>query len=221
MTEKHRINVDDAYALESPEDNIRLYAEWADSYDSDFVSRLGYVYHQEVTRQLVERFGPEAGAVLDVGCGTGVVGVALADAGISCIDGIDISAQMLGQSRRKKSHDGRPVYRNLIEADLTKPLVIPNSQYEAIVSAGTFTHGHLGPDSLDELWRVAKPGAICVIGVNALHYESLGFEETFSKAVAAGKISEPKLVSANIYAGKSDDSDHASDKALIVVCRRI
>jgi ubiquinone/menaquinone biosynthesis C-methylase UbiE len=219
VAEKRRIYVEDAYALESPEDNVRLYADWAESYEADFVERHGYIYHQEVARQLVERFETPSSAILDVGCGTGVVGDALRKEGMTCIDGIDISAQMLAQAQKKKAGDGAPVYRNLIEADLTRPLDIADDQYAAIVSAGTFTHGHLGPEPLDELWRIAEPGAICVTGINEAHYESSGFAEKFSGAVAGGVITEPKLVPASIYADESPGREHGGVRALIVVCR--
>ena len=73
VSDKRSISVDDAYDLETPEDSIRLYADWAGTYDTDFVSRLGYVYHRAVAELLIDRAGSDPGAVLDVGCGTGVV----------------------------------------------------------------------------------------------------------------------------------------------------
>ena len=33
----------------------------------------------------------------------------------------------------------------IIEADLTEPIALADDRYAGIVSAGTFTHGHLGP----------------------------------------------------------------------------
>lgn len=221
MNDKRSISVDDAYDLETPEDSIRLYADWAGTYDSDFVSRLGYVYHRAVAEQLIDRAGSDPGAVLDVGCGTGVVGVVLREAGVSRVDGIDISVEMLAEARRKTLGDGSQVYDRLINADLTLPLDIPDNQYAAIVSAGTFTHGHLGPGPLDELWRIAQPGATCVIGVNAEHYATRGFAEKFAGDVARGRITEPTLVSADIYSGSTAGGRHARDRASIAVCRVI
>ena len=219
MTEKRKIRVDDAYSLETPDDNIRLYADWADSYDADFVARQGYVYHLQIAEQLAEKRADIKGAVLDVGCGTGVVGVALRAGGFSAVDGIDISPQMLEKSREKTCADGSRVYRHLIEADLTQPLAIQDNQYAALISAGTFTHGHLGPESLNELWRIAAPGAVCVIGINAAHYESMGFGEKLSADVASGKITAMTSTETDIYSAESADSDHAGDKALIVICK--
>jgi len=217
VNDKRKISVDDAYSVETPDDNIRLYADWADSYDSDFVSHRGYIYHLRVAELLVQHRASISGAVLDVGCGTGIVGLALRDGGFSQVDGIDISPQMLEQSRGKICGDGTKVYRNLIQADLTQPLDIPDNQYAALISSGTFTHGHLGPDSLDELWRVAAPGAVCVIGINASHYESLGFDEKLSADVASGKITDPTTSEVDIYSAETGNSDHVRDKALVVV----
>jgi ubiquinone/menaquinone biosynthesis C-methylase UbiE len=217
VTGKRKITVDDAYSVETPDDNVRLYADWADSYDADFVARQGYVYHQKVADLLIEKRADIKGAVLDVGCGTGIVGVELRAGGFSAVDGIDISPQMLEKSREKTCADGTRVYRNLIPADLTQRLDIRDNEYAALVSAGTFTHGHLGPESLDELWRIAAPGAVCVIGINAAHYESMGFGEKLSADVASGKITGMTTVQVDIYSAKSSDANHFGDKALVVV----
>lgn len=219
MSEKRKISVDDAYAVETPADNIRLYADWADTYDSDFVASKGYVYHLRVAEILVRQRSLINGAVLDVGCGTGTVGVSLRDGGIEVVDGIDISPQMLAECSKKKTSDETPAYRKLMQADLTKPLNIPDSQYAGLVSAGTFTHGHLGPGVLDKLWRLAAPSALCAIGINLRHYESMGFGERLSADVINGTITKPELIEVDIYSAQSGNLEHASDKALIVVCQ--
>ncbi len=106
MNDKRKLSVDDAYSVETPDDNIRLYADWADRYDSDFVSQQGYIYHLRVAELLIQHRASISGAVLDVGCGTGIVGIALRDGGFSQVDGIDISPQMLEQSRGKSCVTG-------------------------------------------------------------------------------------------------------------------
>ncbi len=219
MSKKRKISVDDAYAVETPADNVRLYADWADTYDSDFVASKGYVYHLRVAEILVRERSLINGAVLDVGCGTGTVGVSLRDGGIEVVDGIDISPQMLAECSKKKTSDETPAYRKLMQADLTKTLNIRDSQYAGLVSAGTFTHGHLGPGVLDELWRLAAPSALCVIGINLRHYESMGFGERLSADVVNGTITKPELIEVDIYSAQSGNLEHASDKALIVVCQ--
>ncbi|MDX1499199.1 MAG: class I SAM-dependent methyltransferase [Woeseiaceae bacterium] len=219
MNKKRQIDVDDAYALETPADNVDLYRRWAATYDADFVAQEGYVLYLRVSELLLERRSEIAGAVLDVGCGTGVVGVALRAGGIDMVDGLDISPEMLAVAGQKTTADGAPVYRNLIRADLTQTIDVPDDRYGALVSAGTFTHGHLGPASLDELWRIAAPGAPCVIGVRSTHFDGMGFADRLAADVAAGTITEPALVRANLYSAGAANAAHAKDEALIVVCR--
>jgi SAM-dependent methyltransferase len=219
VIKKKPFTVDDAYALETPDDSIRLYGEWADSYDSDFVAESGYILFAHVADQLLRNRELVDGPVLDVGCGTGTVGVCLREGGIEIVDGVDISAPMLAEASKKKTSKGDSVYRDLFEADLTIGLDSANDQYAAIVSAGTFTHGHLGPDPLDELWRVAAPGALCAIGVRTTHFVSASFEDKLAGDVATGKITEPDFVEVDLYSPKKDDARHSNDKAYVVVCR--
>ena len=145
MSEKPKFDVDDAYAIETPADSVRLYGEWADTYDSSFVEHEGFVYHLRVAEILLQQQSLIKGAVLDIGCGTGNVGVELRDGGIKVVDGIDISPPMLAEAGNKRTKDDLPVYRNLIAADLTKKLDIPDRQYAGLVRAGTFTHGQSLP----------------------------------------------------------------------------
>ena len=219
MTDKAKFDVDDAYAIKTPADSVRLYGEWADTYDSGFVEREGYVVYLRVAELMLGQRALINGAVLDVGCGTGIVGVCLREGGIEVVDGVDISPPMLVEAGKKKTKTDDPVYRKLIAANLTQSLDIPDSQYAGLISAGTFTHGHLGPDSLNELWRIAAPGAVCTIGVRSTHYESMGFDEKLSADVASGKITKPALVEVDMYSAQTRNLEHANDRAFVVVCQ--
>lgn len=209
------LNLDGAYSVETPDDSRRLYAKWADSYDEDFVVASSYVYPENVASLFADSGGSAGGAVLDVGCGTGVVGVALADLGEEIIDGIDISPEMLDVARTKESVYGRAAYRDLLVADLTGPLSFSSDLYNGVISAGTFTHGHLGPEPLLELVRIAAPSAVFAIGVNAEHYESHGFDALLGSLVNEKMITAPELVDVAIY--EATEGPHASDRANVVL----
>lgn len=213
-----KTSLDQAYSLKTADDNRRLYADWAKTYDTDFIGRNGYVYHLHVVDLFIKMSPKIDKPILDVGCGTGVVGVVLREQGIRIVDGIDISPEMIAQSREKTTEVGEPVYRNLIEGDLTGSVDLADDVYSGLVSVGTFTHGHLGPESLDELWRVAAPDAVCVIGINAKHYELLGFDKKIADDVGNGRITHLDFAEVNIYSG-SPDLAHADDMALVVMCR--
>jgi predicted TPR repeat methyltransferase len=201
--------LNDAYALKTPEDSRRLYADWADTYDTGFAARQQYLLPQHVAAAL--RDSGCDGPVLDVGAGTGLVAEALGQDFAPAIDALDISAEMLAVAARKG------LYRRCIEGDLTGRLDIEDTTYGAVVSAGTFTHGHVGPDALDELMRVARPEAHFVLSINAEHHEALGFAARFD--ALADRIAAYRTARVPIY-GASDDPAHASDEALIVTFRK-
>ena len=206
--------LEDAYALETPDDARALYAKWAETYESGFISANQYVYHRGVARAFVDGADPDAGPVLDVGCGTGLVGEALRELGVEVIDGIDISPEMLDVAATKRTDAGDAVYRAVIEGDLTDALEIESGRYAGMVSAGTFTHGHVGPAALDELLRIAAPGCRFSLGVNSRVYEGLGFADRFGAEAASGTISDLELVDVEIYG--TDEGEHADDVARVV-----
>lgn len=221
MSRKEKISLGEAYAVETPDDNIQLYKDWADTYDADFVAATGYVGYQRAAEFFLQQTGRPAGPVLDVGCGTGVVGIALRDGGIATVDGIDISQAMLDQASEKKAADGSSAYSKLIRADLTEKIELETDSYGGVVTAGTFTHGHLGPEALDELWRVAAPGAVCSIGINAAHFDSQGFAEKISNDVKQGTVTEPDIHIVDTYTHRRTDVEDENNQAMIVVCRVI
>ena len=81
------------------------------------------------------------------GAGTGAMGVFL-DGQVGPVDGTDISPEMLEVAESKK------VYRRLFIGDLTARLDVESGSYRSVVSSGTFTTGHVGPDALDEVLRL-------------------------------------------------------------------
>ena len=205
-------DLDRAYSVETPEDNRKLYADWAATYDDGFLASHGYVYHQSVVDVFLRR--PHApGSVLDVGCGTGIVGIELQRRGVKVVDGIDLSPEMLAVAGTKQRADGAPVYRNLVAADLTQTVAIADTTFAGVVSAGAFTHGHLGPEPLGELLRIARPSAVFAIGINADHYESAGFDSWFSTAEADGRIRDFEIVSSPVYDREQYEADDAEDHA--------
>jgi hypothetical protein len=106
----------------------------------------------------------------------------------------------------------------LIEVDLTQPLAIASNTYAGVVSVGTFTHGHVGPASLDEVLRIVRPGSMTVIGINAAHFASAGFGPAFDRLVADGRIAGLRLVDVPIYDGADmADPDQFAHVAVFTV----
>ena len=197
-----------AYALETPDDHILYYRDFAQHYDHSFADGLGYVYPLAIAAALDRLVMPE-GAVLDIGCGTGLVASAiLARQPGRVIDGVDISPEMIAKADEKGD------YASLVVADLTADFSHLPANYAAIVSAGTFTHGHLGPDPLVALLEHCAPGAVAALGVNRQHFEQHEFQPVLDGLVDMGRISTPQLTEVPIYDGRS--AEHAHDTAFVM-----
>ena len=203
-----------AYAVESPDDNRELYAKWAATYEQ-FLETNRYIYALQVAEMFAERSATRTGAVLDAGCGTGRVGLELSRLGVSPVDGIDISPEMLEKARTMSGPDGTPSYRRLMEADLTGSIDLGTDSYSGLVSSGAFTHGHLGPDALLELLRVVRPGSVGVVGVNASIFESNGFKDRFERYASDGVIADLDVQLRHVYV--DIDADNANHLAHIAV----
>ena len=141
-------DLDTAYALDSPEDNLRLYRNWAETYDADFVAGTGFRFPRLVAEAYLIHGG--AWPCLDVGCGTGAVAECLPRGAV--IDGLDLSPEMLAVAGEKG------LYRQLVEANLKHTLPLPDAAYQGVVSSGTFTMGTWVPKrwtNLSASWHPA------------------------------------------------------------------
>ena len=208
------INLEDAYALQTPEDNLALYRKWASTYDSDFAQRNKYAYPKSIAAICANQVDTTSQlSILDIGCGTGIVGTCLSELlPASTIDGVDISPEMLHVASTKSRVDSKPVYDQLFEADLTKPISFANAKYDVAISAGTFTHGHLGPDALINILVVVRPGGRMVVGINKEHFRVNGFETALQEATNRQLISAPTFTEVQIY---DEGSPHYGDLALV------
>ncbi|MFZ9984584.1 MAG: class I SAM-dependent DNA methyltransferase [Ilumatobacteraceae bacterium] len=220
MSADDHFNLEDAYSVSTPEENKALYARWAATYDAEFVSANDYVYPIRVAEKAVEILGDSASIeVVDVGCGTGALGSLLGELRPNWeIDGVDISLQMLAVAATKVRSDGLAVYRDLLDADLTKPIQFAKNHFDLIVSSGVFTHGHLAGRDLIAISSAAREGGTIVVGINKEHYDNVGFDGHFAEAVSEGLISEPQFTEVDIY---GPSSPHFGDKGLIAVFTRL
>jgi predicted TPR repeat methyltransferase len=204
MTEKKGLK--GAYSLKTPEDSINLYKTWASSYDDDFAKQNDYRSPIEIAKYSNNKDTP----ILDVGAGTGLIGEYL-NLNSKEVDAIDISPEMLNIARTKNC------YSKIIEADLTKRLLINDNHYGAIVSAGTFTHGHVGPNVLDELLRVTHSGGLFVFTIHYKLFKKASFDK---KLIEIKKnITKPIFHEVDVY-GNNPDKDHGSDQVIITVFRK-
>jgi SAM-dependent methyltransferase len=182
-------NMTRAYNLRGPDDARALYDEWAGQYDADLADPSQDYVAPRLAADTVVRVAGTGGTVLDAGCGTGLVGAALAERGVATIDGVDVSPGMLERARTTGA------YRSLAPADLTRPLDTPADAYDVVVCVGTLTHGHVGPGALGEFLRVTRPGGTVVATVLGDAWEPGGYRAEVDALVSAGRA---ELVSADL-----------------------
>jgi predicted TPR repeat methyltransferase len=156
-----------------------VYADWADAYDDDNDNKLGTVSQPTTVAMLTRHLRDADAQIMDVGCGTGLVGHHLQIAGYSIYDGTDISAEMM-------AYAGSRGYRNLFALEPGQPLAVADDIYDASLCVGVFTHGHLGPEGFDELIRITKPGGLICFTVNEGVWEPQRFEEAIEAHVQNG-----------------------------------
>lgn len=198
------IGLNEAYSLKTPEDNKKLYAKWAATYESDFVAKEGYK-HPQVIAEIFHNNLPEVKKVIDIGTGTGLVGKYLkAHRPEIIIDGIDISPEMLAEAAKKE------VYRNLFEQDLTLSVTNTDVPYDALVTIGTFTHGHLGIEVLDNLIPLVKTDGYFVIAVNEAYFH----EHNFLDKILTKKLNLIHMDKVHVY---EESSEHHQSMNVVII----
>ena len=172
--------VDEAYHLEDEAGMVEFYRKWAEDYDHQMLDELGYVSPAMLAAQLREYLPDTAAEIFDIGCGTGLTCKPLAEWGYANLDGIDLSPDMVRVAGQ------RGIYRELLVGDVNQQLERDDASYDGVISTGTFTHGHVGPGPLAEIFRILKPGGILACTVHGDLWESMGFEAAFEALVEQG-----------------------------------
>jgi predicted TPR repeat methyltransferase len=185
--------VEEAYHLENTEEMAEFYRKWARDYDRQMIDIRGYTSPATIAEKLVRHLPQKHAEVLDIGCGTGLTCRLLADQGYDRLDGIDLSEDMLNVAHE------RGIYRNLLQADVNQPLPLETASYDGVISSGTFTHGHVGPEPLGEIFRVLKPGGVLACTVHQDLWQSMGFEDRLRALVSEGIATELSLELGSYY----------------------
>lgn len=151
-----------------------VYRDWAKKYDYDNDHVLGTVSQPKSVNLLSTRLKDKTAKIIDVGCGTGLVGEKLKAKDFIYFDGIDISKDMLSIAKSRG-------YRNLFLGSLNKQLPVLDDAYDAAMCIGVFTHGHVSSDGFNELCRIVKPGGYVCFTINEGVFEEYGFKEMIAE----------------------------------------
>lgn len=184
---KQNETVEKVLNAESKEELQTAYKAWAGDYDKD-LNDEGYMAPKNTVDILQKYITDKNTTILDAGCGTGMVGTLLHAAGYTAVDGLDYSPDML------KVAEGKSVYGNLSQGDLTARLDISDDAYDAIVSVGTFTCAHVGPEAFDELIRITKAGGVICFAVRDKAWSDDNYNARIAELQDQGKWQELETI---------------------------
>ena len=164
----------DLSASQNEKELLDVYKKWASIYDKDNDDLLGTVSQPNSVQIFHKYIVDKNQKIIDVGCGTGLVGLELQKLGYTNFDGIDISKDMIDIAIDRG-------YKALFLGNLNDSLPIESDSYDAALCVGVFTHGHVGPGRLKELSRIVKSDGLVCFTINEDVYESYGFDKAMQK----------------------------------------
>lgn len=191
--------IDAALGLGGDPEAIRqYYQDWATAYDQDVGSHR-YSLPDEVAGLLAQVAALDRGepidgltidpappdpAIIDVGCGTGLVGLRLAVAGYRTIDGLDLSPAMVAKAEE------RGCYRTLTsDVDITEPIPTElRGAYDIAVAGGLFTVGHVSPEALADVATLVRPGGLAIITTRLQYYEQTDYQQVSDRLEREGVL---------------------------------
>jgi MFS family permease len=173
------VDLDRLYGARSLDELRGEYERIASAYDDALIDGMGYRSPAAVAR-VASRLLPADARILDVGAGTGLLGVALADAGFASLHALDLSPAMLVEAERKG------VYSELREGRLGDELQYETGRYDGVVAAGVLTAGHAPATCLDELVRITRPGGHVIFTLRS-DQRLPGYDEKMAELSDAGR----------------------------------
>ena len=149
----------------APSDYVeKLFDEYAQKFDSHLVTGLNYSVPEKLADLLRPHFetGGAKWIILDLGCGTGLSGAALAPYSRQLV-GVDLSAKMLEKARE------RNLYDRLERLDLlTMMRGEAAAGYDVVSAADVFVYLGKLDELVQQAQRLLRPGGLFAFSVESL-----------------------------------------------------
>lgn len=146
-----------------------LFDQYAEDFDSQLVKALQYAAPEKLAALLMPWLGePTAGHdVLDLGCGTGLMGARIAP-WCRSLAGVDLSAKMLEKARARK------LYHRLVQAELNSFMAAEAAAcYDCILSTDVFIYLGALEKTVQSVKRLLRPGGLFAFSVEALEHAAI------------------------------------------------
>lgn len=169
--------LDTVYELKSAGASRAFYDGWAEGYEAELAEH-GYVTPGRAANALAAHAAAPWAPLAEFGCGTGLGGLALAPQGFECIDGFDISEEMLARAEEKG------IYRALSQLDMSEPLKeVARDTYQNAAAIGVFNPSFMPASVLDEILALIPSGGCFVFTLNDHALAERSFEARLMELV--------------------------------------
>lgn len=163
-------------------DAKRHFDHLSTNYESIYL-RLGFPDPEKVAEK-AEKYAKMRGLskdtcrVLDIGCGTGLIGKYLAKRGFRNIVGLDVSTLMLDKAKTKG------VYKELVEHDLFEPEQFPGhlkDDFDIVCASGLINNNHMDGSLFEDMMRSAKKGALIIFAAKFSYIGEYWYDSVLDK----------------------------------------
>ncbi len=112
---------------------IKLFDYYAKNFEKSLINGLEYKIPSKIKNLLLENSVESLGSILDMGCGTGLIGLEL-EKYCNYLEGIDLSIKMIEEAKQKK------VYDKLIQTEIIDYLTNNTLNFDYFIAADVFVY---------------------------------------------------------------------------------
>ena len=182
--------IDAALHLDGDPQNVKqFYTDWAQQYNQD-VNSAEYSGPVIAAKLLNQNLSDKKARILDAGCGTGLVGVELQRLGYIHLDGFDLSLEMAELATASGAY--RQVTGNIDMMPAVENF--PQREYDALLSIGVFTLGHVPPQALEVLVKLVRRDGLLVISTRSHYFEQTDYQKCVDALLSCGQLGQLQVI---------------------------
>ena len=192
--------IDAALHLDGDPEHVKeFYEDWAKNYNID-TTGSEYTGPAIAANLLQQHLTDNDSQLLDAGCGTGLVGIELQALGYSNIDGFDLSDSMVERAAATGA------YRQVLGSiDMMRAAEsYAPAGYDAILSVGVFTLGHVPPEALKVLLKLSRASGLLVISTRTHYYDQTNYQQVVDELTSSKQARLIQLIKDAPYNNDGD-----------------
>jgi predicted TPR repeat methyltransferase len=197
-----------------------LFDGYAERFDSHLVGGLRYEAPRLVASAIRRAYPTLDCSILDLGCGTGLLGVYLGQPQGALV-GVDLSSRMIEQAVKHNLYDR---FHNINLTDALSET--PADQYEVIASCDVFVYVGALDDSIKNAARILRAGGLFVFSIESAQNTNAAFVMLTSQRYAHNKdavvalCQQAGLINVDAQAAVLRQEDGADVAGYIITARK-